>query len=94
MHSEEEEEEEEDLRPEKNLEAPVTNRMGRGSGMTPGWVRWGILLGFRNGIPILGMGVPSGQRLPCKGMDSSVRPQTFHCRATGHRSFDWGLMEA
>lgn len=35
MHSEEEKEEEEDLRPEKNLEASVTNRMGRGSGMTP-----------------------------------------------------------
>lgn len=52
--------------------------------MTLGLVRWGTLLHFRKGIPILGLREPSGQRLPCQGRDSSMGPQAFHCRATSH----------
>lgn len=79
------------MRLEKNLETPMTSRMDRGSGMTPGWERRGTLLPFRNGIPTLGLGVPSGQRLPCKGRDSPRGPQTFHCRTTSHlEALEWG----
>lgn len=93
VHSEGEEEEE--LRPERNLETPVTNRMGRGSGRAPGWERWGTLLPFRKRTPILALGVPSGQRLPCKGRDSSTGPQTFHYRATSPlEALTGGLVEA